>query len=135
MHSAASGGARVLAARITLLLARSYLLRADLKFSEAPKALRTHFFVRLGRFFARTDFFFTRAGRFSLELNAFSLEVIAWKVPDAYPQAHLVSKIFENKFSPHLRPKFKSSCVAMAQNNILRALREKEREWGSSSKR
>ena len=64
---------------------------------QAPTTTRELIFGGRGgtssRFFARTDLFFARAGRFSLELDAFSLEVIAWKVPDAYPQAHLVFKI------------------------------------------
>ena len=47
-------GRRALAASQTLLLARSALVRADFKFSEAPKALRAHFFVRLDRFCAQT---------------------------------------------------------------------------------
>ena len=76
MHSEASGGARVLAARITLLLARSCLLRADLKFFGSPEGTSNALFrstwpffrsnwpffrsswpfvARTGRFFARSD--------------------------------------------------------------------------------
>ena len=51
MHSDASGGAPVLAARITLLLARSCLLRADLKFFGSPEGTSNALFRSTWPFF------------------------------------------------------------------------------------
>ena len=48
------GGRRALADSQARLLARSALVRADFKFSEAPKALRAPIFGRLDRFRAQT---------------------------------------------------------------------------------